>query len=388
MVIIHIVFTGSMAKPHKIKVLFTIPNFNTAGSGKALLKVATHLDPQRFEPHIACMHTKGSFFKEVEKSGIPVHIIPYTIRMKPYHKGLLHCFKISRVFKKINPHLIHSFHYAPDYSEALAARMAGIRWIYTKKNMNWGGKSANGWKLRSFLAHKIVLQNTDMQAEFFPGSKKTVLIPRGVAIKEFTPAAATDALRSQWNLSQNSRILMCVANLVPVKGVEVLIDAFQKNIAAFPAWAMMIVGNDANAYGEELKEKVTAKGLAGKVVFTGKQPNVADYLRLADVFALPTLNQGRKEGSPVAMLEAMASERYVLGSCIPGVKDQLAAFPELLVEAGNTAAWAKALQTAFAKDAAARKSTGAKLRAAVIARYSLKHEVAKCEKLYQQIAAI
>src|SRR5690554_7042351 len=100
-----------------IKILFTIPNFDTAGSGKALLHVAKRLNPNIFEVHIACMHRRGGFFKTVEASGIPIHIIQYTTNMKPYVKGLASCYQISKKLKAIGPDIIHSFHYAADYSE-------------------------------------------------------------------------------------------------------------------------------------------------------------------------------------------------------------------------------------------------------------------------------
>ena len=160
------------SKHHKIKILFSIPNFDTAGSGKALLKVAMGLDTNRFEPHIMCLHGKGAFFKVVKKSGIPVHIVPYTTPMKPYLQGLWNCYKISRLLKAINPMIIHSFHYGADYSEPLAAKMAGVKWIYTKKNMNWGGASKNGWYLRTILATAVVAQNTHMLKLFFKNLEK------------------------------------------------------------------------------------------------------------------------------------------------------------------------------------------------------------------------
>ena len=46
--------------------------------------------------------------------------------------------------------------------------------------MNWGGKSKNGWILRSFLAKHIVILNTDMKKIFYPKSYKTTLIYRGI----------------------------------------------------------------------------------------------------------------------------------------------------------------------------------------------------------------
>ena len=210
----------------KIRILFTIPNFDTAGSGKALLNIAIRLDKNIFEPHIACLHDKGEFFNVVKKSKIPVHIFQFTKPMINRIKGLYMCWKVSRQFKKINPHIIHSFHYAPDYSEALSARIAKIPWIFTKKNMNWGGKSKNGWKLRSVLARHIIIQNIDMGKNFYPNSLKTTLIPRGIDIEEYKPRKKNDKLLNKYSITSNDKVVLCVANLVPVKGVEVLIQAF------------------------------------------------------------------------------------------------------------------------------------------------------------------
>ena len=182
----YFVFTFFMEeKLIKLKILFTIPNFDTAGSGKALLNVANNLDKNLFEPHIACLHNKGKFFKIVERSKIPVHIHKTTHEMKPRMTGFLKCMILAKYFKSLNIDLIHSFHYGPDYSEALAANIARIPWLYTKKNMNWGGLSKNGWLLRTFLSKHILVQNNDMIKEFFPNSNKLTLVQRGVNLLEF-----------------------------------------------------------------------------------------------------------------------------------------------------------------------------------------------------------
>ena len=52
---------------NKIKILYTIPNFNTAGSGIPVFKIAQSLDSNIFEPHIACLHDKGDLFQDVKK---------------------------------------------------------------------------------------------------------------------------------------------------------------------------------------------------------------------------------------------------------------------------------------------------------------------------------
>ena len=371
-----------------IKILFTIPNFDTAGSGKALLHVAKRLDPDLFEVHIACMHSKGSFFKTVKKSGIQIHILNYTTPMKPYIKGLKACYQISKKLKAIGPDIIHSFHYSADYSEPLAAKMAGIKWVYTKKNMNWGGASKNGWKLRTFLATAIAAQNTDMIKTFFKDSNKVVVIPRGVDVEAFRPLLKNEALAKEWQIEPNHRILMCVANLVPIKGIEILLQAFQKVNKQCEEWKLMIVGDANNPYGQDMKVLATELGLKEKVSFCGKQNSIQDYLSLAEIVVLPTLDEGRKEGSPVALLEAMASAKNVLGSNISGIKDQLQPFPEHLVVAGDLEAWSSALVTCCSNTKEMNKIIGEKFRSYVSKKFQIQTEVKRSQELYLRLMKI
>ena len=368
-----------------IRILFTIPNFDTAGSGKALLHVAKRLDPNRFEVHIACMHDRGEFFNAVHELGIPFHILNYTTHMKPYLKGLKACYQISKQLKAIAPDIIHSFHYAGDYSEPLGAKMGGIKWIYTKKNMNWGGASKNSWKLRTLLATAIVVQNTDMMTDFFKNSKKTTLIARGVDVETFKPKSKNDSLAEKWQIHPKQRIIMCVANLVPIKGIEILLQAFKSVSQQFAEWNLMILGDSDNTYGEEMIALTAKLDLKDKVLFCGKQNKVQDYLSLAEVVVLPTLNKGRKEGSPVSLLEAMACGKNVLGSDVPGIKDQLQSFPEHLIRAGDIEAWNAALLVCCSNTKEINLQLGTRFRDYVIENYHIDKEVALCERLYERL---
>ena len=332
---------GQLSK--KWKILFTIPNFDTAGSGKALLNITSRLDEKIFEPHIACLHDRGEFFKVVEESGIPIHIFQFTTPMTRRIKGLFQCWGISRQMKKINPNLIHSFHYAPDYSEAIAAQMAGIPWIYTKKNMNWGGKSKNGWKLRSFLAAHILAQNTDMIRYFFPYRKNVSLVPRGVNTDEFIPEEKNAKLIHKYNISSHEKIILTVANLVPVKGIEILLEAFQILSRKDSSIRLFIVGDKNSDYGKEMEKKAARYTHSRKIYFIGKVQDVKKYYSIADIFVLPTLDEGRREGSPVSLLEAMSCNLPVIASGISGVNDILEPFPDTYFKAGDISALNKML---------------------------------------------
>jgi glycosyltransferase involved in cell wall biosynthesis len=75
--------------------------------------------------------------------------------------------------------------------------------------------------------------------------------------------------------------------------------------------------------------------LKKRVIFTGRQKNVREFLDIAEIYVQPTLNKGRMEGAPIAIQEAMANGKVVLGSNIPGIRDQLVDFPQFLFNPGD-----------------------------------------------------
>lgn len=140
--------------------MYTIPNFDTAGSGKALLNVAKSLDSEKFEPYICCDHPRGLFFKTVKDSGIPIYLKKTRVVMIPRYKGIKETFYLAKYLKSLNVDIIHSFHYGDDYSEALAAKIAGIPWVYTKK------KYELGWKIKKFLDFKNISFKTYISTKY------------------------------------------------------------------------------------------------------------------------------------------------------------------------------------------------------------------------------
>ena len=64
-------------------------------------------------------------------------------------------------------------------------------------------------------------------------------------------------IKKKWGIEENDRIIISIANLVPVKGIEVLIEAFKLIFSNLHNWKLMIVGNDLTEYGIELKNNYT-----------------------------------------------------------------------------------------------------------------------------------
>ena len=370
-------------EPTKLKILFTIPNFDTAGSGKALLNIAIGLDKEKFEPHIACLHDKGDYFQVVKESQIPVHIFNYLAPMNSRIKGLFECYMIAKKFKKINPQIIHSFNYSSDYSEAISANLARIPWVYTKKNMSWGGSSSNAWRLRSFLASHIIVQNKDMISQFFKNKKNITLIQRGVNINEFKSDNNYNKILKELKISKKKKVLLTVANLVPVKGIEVLIYAIRNLKLVNEEIILIVVGDDSNEYGSNLKKLVSENGLEKVILFTGKRYDLNRIYNVSDIFILPTKQTG--EGCPVALLEAMSTALPVIASNIPGSRDILEDFQDHLFEPGNHEALSKKIESILSLDKYQISVLGNSMRDHIEKNFDIRYEVNKTERLYKKI---
>ncbi|MAI85857.1 MAG: hypothetical protein CMF99_01525 [Candidatus Marinimicrobia bacterium] len=366
----------------KWKILFTIPNFDTAGSGKALLNLCSRLDKKFFKSYISCSHSEGSLFKKVISSGTPFYINNNQVQMKPRLEGVFNCYQLSKFFKKLNMDLIHSFHYGPDYSEALAAKIAGIPWVYTKKNMNWGGSSKNGWKIRSILSSHILIQNRDMQNMFFKKSKKTSLVPRGVDTKKFFPKKKQISLIKKYNILESEIVILTVANLSPVKGIDVLLKSFIKLSYKYNFIRLFLVGNKNGDYGKMMENNARKSIFKSNIHFVGKVDEVIDYYSLADIFVLPTIKKG--EGCPVSLLEAMSCGISPVGSNVSGIKDILDPFPNLLFSPGDPDSLAEKIENLILE----KEDKKNIYRGHVLNKYDINNEVKAHEKIYKKILSL
>lgn len=356
----------------KIKILYTIPNFDTAGSGKVVYDLVKGLDPSRFEVHIACFHDRGAFFKEVEALGRPIHIVKTITNYYPYVTLFSRIWSISRFFRRQKFDLVHSWQWSNDWTEAVAAKLSGSRWIYTKKAMGYGSRH---WRIKSYLADFIITINDEMR-QYFPNKKAQGLIPLGLDTDYYSP------IHFQHIPSDGFRVIT-VANLVPVKGIEILIKAIK--LLDDPNTILSIVGRHTDAYGDELKQLVVDLGMEQQVVFHGPQLDVRPFFANADLYVIPTLDQGRKEGMPMALVEAMSLGIPVLGSDISGINFVLKDFKHLLFGAGNALELSKKIRDIRSLPSQERLAMGDSLRTYCLTNFTLQGFVSAHETLYRKL---
>ncbi|MFH1776831.1 MAG: glycosyltransferase family 4 protein [Candidatus Omnitrophota bacterium] len=253
------------------------------------------------------------------------------------YKAYLLSRKIRQVVNEYAIDIIYCLSWSP---EGVAVLLSGfgkkIKWAVTVSGFDVidGLKSPQ----TRFLIRQVFRQTTKIYPPgIFLNSKvqstgdffdKTVIIPHGVDIKMFSPDISGNSIRKKYAL-ENNLVIMTLSRLHPIKGIDLVIDAFSNVVKQVENARLLIVGTGEDE--NELKEKVRKLQIGEKVVFTGwvSHQESPGYYAACDVFVMSGRNYlGREEGQPFSSLEASACGKPVVGLAVGGI-------PEVVIDNYN-----------------------------------------------------
>jgi glycosyltransferase involved in cell wall biosynthesis len=202
------------------------------------------------------------------------------------------------------------------------------------------------------------------------------VIPLGLELEPFLAVTAPSGrLRAALGLQRDVPLVGVVGRLVAIKALDVLIAAMQQ----LPATHLAIIGD-----GEErsvLEQCVRDHALTARVHFTGWSPDLVADVSDLDVVALSS----RNEGTPVALIEALAARRPVVATDVGGVRHVVVSGQTgLLVRPGDATALAEAVRTLLDKpDLALQLATAG--RSHVQASFGSERLVSDIRGLYHEL---
>ena len=200
---------------------------------------------------------------------------------------------------------------------------------------------------------------------------RTSVVYNGVDTDLFSPgcAAATEA-----------PTVLCVGNLLPIKGHEVLIRAIASIGPEFPSLRLEIVGHGPE---QPRLEALTRKlGIDGRARFRGRQSRreVADAMRRCTVFALPSTY----EGLGCVYLEAMSVGKPVIACRGQGIAEIIRQGSNgLLVGPGSEKELALALAMLL-RDERQRQAMGLAARDTIVDRLTLTQQAENLARIYRE----
>ncbi len=173
-------------------------------------------------------------------------------------------------------------------------------------------------------------------------------------------------------------VLVHVSNFRAVKRPTDCIRIAARLSRHLPVQLVMVGDGPERAQAQWLARQ---KGIADRVHFVGKQPDIATYLSIADVLLLPS----ESESFGLAALEAMACEVPVIASCTGGLPEVVTPGETgFLAEVGDIQAMAEHAERILT-DAALRARMRTACRRIAVERFNANDIVARYEAYYTRI---
>jgi glycosyltransferase involved in cell wall biosynthesis len=379
-------------KPKPLRVLAVLEATTVTGPAKNLLEFARIAGEDRFDPpvelSIATFRREGDsrvFLDAAADAGIPVHSIP----------------ERGRFDRAVIPHLRSlAGELAPDVIQTHAVkshmlvRSSGLHrslpWVAFHHGYTWPDLRArvynqlDRWSLRA--ARRVVTVSLPFRRELtsygVPANRITVLhnaIDPGWAA---STAESSAALRTELGIAADRQVILIVGRLSREKDHLTLLDAVESiRKEGRVAPHLLIVGEGPER--PRIEERIRALRLNAHVTMTGQVPSARPYYGIADVAVLSSLS----EGSPNALLEAMAARVPAVATAVGGVPEIVTDRESaLLIAPGDGEAMARALTAALTdRDLADSLRTNA--YRLVEERYSPERRVRALGEIYREVLA-
>lgn len=367
--------TDPLAPLAGARIALLIESDGPGGAERMVAQLATALNEGGVHPVVFLPAAgEGWLERELGPTGIPLERFHVD---RPFSPRLAR--DLARSFARHRITLAHSHEFTMAVYGAWAAARARIPHVVT---MHGGRYYAHRLRRRVALRTALALSGAvaavstplagDLAADLWVSRSRISVIPNGVRFSR----AGRSSLRDELGLAADTRLVVAVGNLYPVKGHRYLVEALALLGRRHPGLHVAIAGRGELA--AELADLARARGVADRVHLLGLRADVPNVLAAADVFVLPSLS----EGLPLALLEAMLAGRAIVASDVGEVPAALAGGRAgLLVPPGDASTLADAIDRLLSAPGDAR-ALGEVAAARAATEYSLSAMVARYADLY------
>lgn len=146
------------------------------------------------------------------------------------------------------------------------------------------------------------------------------------------------ALRSKLGIAENAPVVGHVGRFEPVKNHAFLVEAFAAALRQVPDARLVLVGE--GPVREAIAEKSKGLGIDSQILFPGTTDDVAAYMRMFDLFVLPSFS----EGLGIVVVEAQAAgTRSIVSDAVAREAAVIPDAVEFLPLADGPDAWGRAI---------------------------------------------
>lgn len=341
----------SSATTARVSVLHVLAPPPAGGSGTVVAALTLGARGSAVQARVAAVIARGQsdhpFLAPLQNAGVEI----FTVEVPP--RGYVQeRAEVARLCRRLRPDVVHTHGYRADVVDAPVARRQGIPVVSTAHGFTGGDRKNRFYQWLQRRAFRrcdavVAVSRTlvdDLAASGVP-RERLWYVQNGWYAPE--PPLDQDAACRALGLTPDGFRVGWVGRLSAEKGPDVMVEALRQ-LGDVPV-AVSFVG--AGPLQPALETRAAALQVADRIRWHGLVPGAGRLLRAFDAFALTS----RTEGTPMALLEAMASEVPIIAARVGGVPDVVSANEALLVPPEDPYAVATALREVLRDPAAARR---------------------------------
>ena len=318
-----------------MRVMHFLPGNTVGGISIQTLDVSEELNKRGFESVIVTPDEPGDFLQMAEKRGVETAQLPYFL---PKHFDSLQAILWNIRWLLTFPMSVWQLRSAFQDYDSDAVHLNGLMMLQPglaaqleEINVVWYLVSDNiypDWLVRAIIpfvnriADEIVLIAESNREFYLQQGKDITVIPGGIDTSQLNSQqvdeTAVTKLKDKYDIDQDDTVVVTLAKTHPMKGQKYAIEAI--NRMGRDDVKYLIVGPERDQeYTDKLRTLIDSYDLEDEVHITGYVDEKTTALGVADIFLLPSLG----EGTPLAIMEAMAMGVPTVATSVGGVPDML-----------------------------------------------------------------
>lgn len=380
-------------------ILFLHAGAELYGADRVLLELLKGVDKKQYRP-IVVLPENGPLVKQLEENEIETLIIPYPILRRKYFnfKGII---RYMLAYKKCSDEIIKLLsNLKIDIIHVNTA--AVLEGIYLKKKLRaklvWHiheiiQNPKIVYKVTSYLigkySDKIVVVSEAVKKHLISSKKvpieKIQVIYNGVDNKIFNSNNETQYLRNELCMPENALIVGMIGRINALKGQNEFLDALEPLLSQYDNLHAVLIGDVFRGEEwrrEEILSRINSNESSQRIhclLYRNDCPNLHN---LFDVFVLPST---KPDSLPTVVLEAMATEKPVVGFAHGGITEMINDGENgYLIEVNNTQKMGEKIQELL-NDKERRKIFGQNSIERQKSLFSLESYILNFSKMYSDL---
>jgi glycosyltransferase involved in cell wall biosynthesis/protein-tyrosine-phosphatase len=362
-----------------------------AGAEVQVATVASYLARRSDVVLTAVVFNDGWLASELRRLGVDVAVVDEgrhgALRMVPAVAGFLRAHDVD---------IVHTHRPKDNVIGTIAAKLAGVPHVI--RTVHGLAEPMRGWSrakyrvhdaldrtmLRCFADRIVAVSRHASTVLGRSGYPQTRLVPihNGIDAGRVRAARAAAEVRRAFGVHDDELLIGTAGRLTEVKGQQYLLEAARLILQEAKA-RVVLVGS--GPLRRDLVARAAALGIERACLFIDplidNTAGVFDLIAAFDIFVLPSLS----EGSPMALLEAMALGRPIVATAVGGVPEIIIdGETGLLIQPRNEQALAGACLE-LARNRAWAATLGAAARRVVEARFSHERNGQALLALYRDV---